>query len=111
MLFTNKKINKKNKRKIIILKLNNLVVWSIGKAGRIHLMLAFSTGEALPATRDFSLNNQREQCSSTSRTIFLTVRNLVCQCGSCCNLLCEFKAVVTCGDTLAAQIYSLDNQL
>jgi hypothetical protein len=56
VLFT----NKKNKRKIIILKLNNLVVWSIGKAGRIHLMLALGTGEALPATSYFSLNNQRE---------------------------------------------------
>jgi hypothetical protein len=96
---------------MIILKLNNLIVWSIGKAGRIHLMLAFCTGEALPATRDFSLKNQREQCSSTSRTRFLIVSNLVCQCGSCFNLLCEFKAVVTCGDTLAGQIYSLDPQL
>jgi hypothetical protein len=52
--------NRKNKLNIIILKLNNLVVWSIGKAGRIHLMLALSTGEALPATSDFSVNNQRE---------------------------------------------------
>jgi hypothetical protein len=51
MLFT----NRKSKRKIKILKVNNLVVWSIGKAGRIHLMLALSTGEALPAASDFSL--------------------------------------------------------
>jgi hypothetical protein len=58
MRFTNSK-NKVNK--IIILKLNNLVVWSIGKAGRVHLMLALCTGEALPATSDFSLNNQREE--------------------------------------------------
>jgi hypothetical protein len=43
------------------MKLNNLVVWSIGKAGWIHLMLALSTGEALPATSASSLNNQREQ--------------------------------------------------
>jgi hypothetical protein len=51
MLFT----TRKNKLNIIILKLNNLIVWSISKAGRIHLMLALSTGEALPATSDFSL--------------------------------------------------------